>query len=199
MRMLWLFGILSGVFQAACFVPYARDIFKGDTRPHRGTWTIWCALSLIVLLSQRADGGTWSLLMAATQFFGTLFIALVSIRRGVGGTSRTELLLLATAGAGIVGWYVADDPTIATVFVVLSDTIAIALMLPKTYADPYSETLSTYVLSGLSGLFAVLAVGSFDFGLVIYPAYVIFADILVIVVAGARRSQLAAQPAPASE
>ncbi len=196
--MLWFFGIASGITQVMCFVPYLRDMRTGATIPHRGTWTIWCTLSLIVLLSQRADGGTWSLLMAAAQLLGTFLIALLSIRRGVGGTSPVEILLLATAAAGVVGWYVAGDPTIATLCVVLSDTIAVGMMIPKTYAAPYSETLSAYVLSGVSGLFALAAVGSLDFGLIVYPAYIICADALVIAVVLTRRPQIPREACPAN-
>jgi hypothetical protein len=192
--MLWLFGIASGLLQALACVPYIRDIRAGKTKPHRGTWAIWCTLSLIVLLSQRADGGAWSLLMAVSQLLGTLLILLLSIRGGVGGTSRIEIVLLAIAASGVVGWYVAGDPTIATLCVVLSDFVAVVMMMPKTYADPYSETLSAYVLSALSGLCALVAVGSLDFGLIIYPAYIVCADLAVAVVVLAQRPQV---PRPA--
>ncbi len=192
--MFWLFGVVSGLLQALACVPYVRDILAGKTKPHRGTWAIWCTLSLIVLLSQRADGAAWSLLMAVAQLLGTLLILLLSIRRGVGGTSRIEILLLAIAASGVVGWYVAGDPTIATLCVVLSDFVAVVMMMPKTHADPYSETLSAYILSALSGLCALVAVGSLDFGLIVYPAYIVFADLAVAVVVLAQRPQV---PRPA--
>jgi hypothetical protein len=192
--MLWLFGIVSGLLQAGACVPYVRDILAGKTTPHRGTWAIWCSLSLIVLLSQRADGGAWSLLMAVSQLLGTCLILLLSIRRGVGGTSRLDILLLTIAALGVVGWYVAGDPTIATLCVVLSDLVAVVMMMPKTYADPYSETLSAYVMSALSGACALVAVGSLDFGLIVYPAYIVCADLAVAAIVLAQRPQI---PTPA--
>src|SRR4051794_28360732 len=114
--MLWLFGVASGVLQVLSYLPYLRDIASGTTTPHRGTWGIWCTLSLIVLLSQRADGGAWSLLMAGAQLLGTLVILALSIRRGVGGTSRIEILLLLIAAAGVLGWYASGNPTVATLW-----------------------------------------------------------------------------------
>lgn len=189
--MLWLFGILSGVLQALSYLPYLRDIATGTTKPHRGTWAIWCTLSLIVLLSQRADGGAWSLVMAGAQLLGTLLIVVLSIRRGVGGTSRIEVLLLGIASAGLVGWYLSGDPTVATLCVVLPDLLAVAMMMPKTYADPYSETLSTYIMSAASAFCALVAVGSLDFGLIVYPAYIVCADLSVVGVMVSRRPQIA--------
>jgi hypothetical protein len=189
--MLWLFGIASGLLQALSYVPYLRDIVSGTTTPHRGTWGIWCTLSLIVLLSQRADGGAWSLVMAGAQLLGTLVIVVLSIRRGVGGTSSIEILLLLIASAGLVGWYMSGDPTVATLCVVIPDLLAVAMMMPKTYVDPFSETLSTYVLSAASASCALVAVGSLDFGLIVYPAYIVCADLAVVALLAARRPQMA--------
>ena len=52
--MLWVFGMVAGVLQSLFYVPYIRDVMRGSTRPHRGSWTIWCVLSVIVLASQPA-------------------------------------------------------------------------------------------------------------------------------------------------
>ena len=134
--------------------------------------------------------------MAVSQLLGTLLILLLSIRRGVGGTSRFDVVLLAIAASGVVGWYVAGDPTIATICVVLSDLVAVVMMMPKTYADPYSETLSAYVMSAASGACALVAVGSLDFGLLVYPAYIVCADLAVAVVVLAQRPRA---PHPAEE
>jgi len=54
-----------------------------------------------------------------------------------------DVVLTAVAGAGVAGWIVADAPIVATCCVVAADLIAAAMMLPKTYRDPESETLVT--------------------------------------------------------
>jgi hypothetical protein len=41
--------------------------------------------------------------------------------------------------------------------------------LPKAWRDPSSEALSTFVLSAVVGICALVAVGGLKFGLVIYP------------------------------
>lgn len=191
--MLWVFGMVAGVLQSFFYVPYIRDVLRGSTRPHRGSWTIWCVLSVIVLASQRADGGRWSLLVVVAQLVGGVTILLLAAKRGVGGTSRIDLGLGAIAGAGLVGWYLAGDPTVATLCVVLADCIAVIMMLPKTYAHPYSETRSAFVLSALSGVFAMAAVGSLRFGLLLYPAYFAIADTVVIALITYRRIEVAAE------
>ena len=111
-------GVLAGVIGVADTIPYVRDTLRGATRPHRGTWLIWGVLAIVVCLSQRADGASWSLVMAAAQAALTSLVFLLAIRRGEGGVSAAELVLIAIAGAGVVGWIVADEPLVATACVV---------------------------------------------------------------------------------
>jgi hypothetical protein len=117
-------------------------------------------------------------------------ILLLALRRGVGGVSLLELALLGIAALGVVGWKVAGDPTVATCSVVAADLIAVALMLPKTFRDPRSETLETYAIGVVSTLFALAAVGSGDASLLIYPLYVLVADAAVAGMIFVRRRAL---------
>jgi hypothetical protein len=169
-------GLLAGVVGVADTIPYVRDTIRGATRPHRGTWLIWSVLAIVVCLSQRADGASWSLVMAAAQAVLTGVIFLLSIRRGEGGLSPADVLMLTLAGGGVIGWIVADVPVIATACVVAADLIGAAMMVPKTYRDPGSETLATFALASLSGALAAGAVGTLDISLLLYPVYYCLAN-----------------------
>ena len=57
----------------------------------------------------------------------------------------------AVAGAGVIGWILADQPFVATACVVATDLIGAAMMVPKTHRDPESETLVTFALASLGG------------------------------------------------
>jgi hypothetical protein len=95
----------------------------------------------------------------------------LAIRRGEGGLSIFEVSLLAIAFAGIAGWAVAEEPRVAVACVIVADISAAAMMAPKTYRDPYSETLSTYALASVGGALAAGAVGALDVSLLVYPIY----------------------------
>lgn len=170
------FGILAGILQLVATAPYLRDVLRGTTTPQRATWTIWTTLSLVVLASQWASGASWSLVLTLGQVVSCSGIFLLALRRGVGGVSPLELSLLGIAALGVVGWRLAGDPTVATCSVVAADLVAVALMLPKTFRNPRSETLETYVIGLVSTVFAVAAVGSGDASLLIYPLYLLVAD-----------------------
>ena len=166
-----LLGALAVLATVANTIPYIRDTLRGATRPHRGTWLIWSSLAIVVCLSQRADGASWSLLMPAAQAVLTSLTFLLAIRRGVGGVGAWDRVAIAIAGAGVAGWIVAEEPIVATACVVVADAMGAAMMVPKTYRDPGSETLSTFVLASLGGALAAGAVGGPEPALLVYPAY----------------------------
>ena len=192
-----LLGVLAGVIGVADTIPYVRDILRGSTRPHRGTWLIWGTLAVVVVLSQRADGASWSLIMAATQAVLTVVIFLLSIRRGVGGVTRGELVMIGVASAGVAGWLIADEPLVATACVVAADLIGVALMVPKTVRDPGSETLVTFALASVAGAFAAGAVGALDVSLLLYPVYYCVANGAIALLIVSRRAALS-RPATAA-
>jgi hypothetical protein len=155
----------------ACTVPYIRDTVRGSTRPHRGTWLIWGVLAVVVCLSQRADGASWSLVLTATQAVVTGVVFLLAIRHGEGGLTAAELSMGAVACAGVAGWMLAREPLVAVVCVIAADLVAVAMMTPKAYRDPHSETLAMFALASVGGALAAGAVGSLDVSLLLYPAY----------------------------
>ena len=189
-------GILAGLIAVADTIPYVRDTLRGATRPHRGTWLIWGVLAIVVCLSQRADGASWSLVMAATQAVLTALIFLLAIRLGDGGLSTPELVMIAIALAGVAGWIIAQEPLWATVCVVVADLIGAALMVPKTYHNPDSETLATFVLASLSGALAAAAVGTLDPSLLLFPAYFCLINGAIALLIHHRRRALASHGAP---
>lgn len=166
-----LLGLAGGILALVDPVPYVRDILRGSTRPHRGTWLIWATLGLVAFAAQVAGGGGWSLVFLGIQAASMTLVVLLSVRRGVGGTSPVELALIGVAAAGMVGWFVLDEPVVATACVVLADAVGVALMLPKAWHDPWSETTSTFALAGGSGLLGAAAIGEAALDLLLYPVY----------------------------
>ena len=191
-------GLLAGLLAVADPIPYIRDTVRGRTRPHRGTWLIWGVLANVAFLAQHADGAVWSLPMVGAQALLTTVVFALALRNGEGGLSRAEVLLIGIAGAGVVGWLSADEPLVATVCVVAADLIGVALMVPKTYRDPWSETFSTFALASLSGALAAGAVGALDTSLLLYPVYYCAGNGAIALLIRWRRAALRQPAAPAA-
>ncbi|HEX5619136.1 MAG TPA: hypothetical protein VFX51_11985 [Solirubrobacteraceae bacterium] len=188
--MLPILGLAGALVAVAGTIPYLRDMVRGTTLPHRGTWLIWSLLSVLVFFSQRADGATWSLVVAGMQVLLNSLIFVFAVCRGVGGVSLAERIMLAIAAGGALGWIAADDPFVATACVVAADLVGLAMMLPKTYRDPESETLATFALASVSGALATTAVGSADLALIIYPIYLCLGNLGLAILIQRRRQAL---------
>lgn len=171
-----VFGLLAGALGAASTLPYLRDTLRHTTVPHRGSWLIWGVIEVVALEAQRADGARWSLVPLASQALGTCLVFALAVRFGSGGVSRADLALIGLAGVGVAGWLAADEPVIATTCVIAADFVAALMMLPKTWRQPGSETLATYVFASLGGAATVGAVGVLSVPLLIYPVYFILVN-----------------------
>jgi hypothetical protein len=187
-------GVLAALVGIAITVPYVRDTVRRSTRPHRGTWLIWSVLAIVVCLSQRADGASWSLAMAGTNVVVNTVILVLAIRVGTGGASVSDAVMLTVAAAGVAGWLVADQPVVATLFVIVAHLIAAATMAPKSYRDPGSETLSTFTGGSLAGALAAGSVGAIEPALLLYPVYYCLVNGALALLIWQRRTVLS--PAP---
>jgi hypothetical protein len=189
-----LLGVLAGLAAVVNTLPYIRDTVRGTTRPHRGTWFVWAVLAIVVYGSQRADGASWSLIMAAAQAMLTTLVFALAVRYGECGLGATDVAFTAMAAAGVIGWLVADEPVVATVSVVAADLLAAAMMAPKTYRDPSSETLASFALASVGGALAAGAVGSASPALLMYPIYFCVVNAAIAVLIYTRRNALRGAP-----
>jgi hypothetical protein len=177
-------GIAAGVLSLIDPVPYVRDILRGTTRPHRGTWGIWSLLGVIAFVAAIAEDGRWSLVLLGIQALSMLLTA-----RGTGGFSTPEVVMLGLGGIGTVGWVLSSEPLVAIVFVILANVAGVLLMLPKTWRDPHSETASCFAISCAAGVLGTASVGVLDPGLLLYPAAIAVLDgsVAALIVLRARR------------
>ncbi len=188
--MLQLFGLLSGILPAIATFPYIRDILKGKTRPHSGSFLIWAVLGSIAFFTQLAEGATFSLFFPAVDTFATLTIFLLSLKYGFGKLKKYEIGSLVVAGIGLVIWFFTKQPLTALLIAVGIDAIGTMMTVIKTYHDPHSETFSAWLLNSLAGLFAALAVGKLDFALLVYPLYIFIANLSIDAVIVVRRPKV---------
>jgi hypothetical protein len=164
-----IFGLLSGILPVIGAYPYIRDELKGKTKPHRMAEFLYAVLDSIAFASQVAKGATWSVILPAVGTIEMIAGFLLSLKYGMGGTSKKDIGALILAGFGLVLWYFTKQPLTALFIVVGVDLIGTTLVVIKTYEHPHTETLSSWFLSFLAGLFAAAAVEHWSFALQIYP------------------------------
>lgn len=187
-----VFGLLSGLLSIYAYLPYIADTATGRTQPQRASWLIWSVLGAIAFFSQVYEGAGTSLWFAGVQVAGTIIVFALSIWVGIGKFLKsTDYTILGFAALGLVLWYLTDNAGYA-----LAITISISLLggsatVWKAYKDPQSETLSTWALSFLASICAVMSVGTVDWVLLAYPFYllILYSAILVAMLIGRIKSQ----------
>jgi hypothetical protein len=177
--MLELLGLLSAILPLLGVIPYVRDILRHETKPHRGSFLIWTILGAIAFFTQFAKGATWSLFLPAGDSIATLTIFILSIRYGTGGLNKKDNAALVVAGCGLVLWYFTKQPLLTLFITIGVDAVGTVLTIVKTYHEPHTETLSSWLLAALGGLFAAGAVGKLSASLLLYPLYILLANGLV--------------------
>lgn len=107
-------------------------------------------------------------------------IFLLSLKYGHGGWTRRDIFAFVLAFLGIGIWFVTRDAIYALIITIFVDAIGATLTALKAAEHPESETVSTWVLSGISGLLGTAAVGNWNPVLMVYPFYVFVANSAVL-------------------
>ncbi len=165
-------GYISGGLIALSAFPYIRDVLRRKTVPARATWFIWGILLTIAFFAQLAEGGSWSLITTGINWLGVVIIFLLSIKYGVGGTSKLDIFVLSGAGIGLMVWYITNNPLYALLITIFVDFMGALPTLVKTYKEPSTETWYAYIICGLGGLIGAVSVGTFDFSLYVFPLWI---------------------------
>ncbi len=184
-------GIAAGVIKLIGLVPYIKDIFRKKTKPERATWWIWAVLNTVALGALIDAGGTWQLIMVVCQTVITVLIAVLSVRFGYGTFRRKDMISIICAFIGVILWQVTDEPILALLVVIAVDALAAFLTAVKTWEDPHTETLASWVMSTVGDFFGVLAVGALNLTQLSYPVYILVADAAVMLIIVYRRKLLA--------
>jgi len=180
--MLEIFGYVSGLLFVFSAIPYIRSILKGKTKPQRITWLIWTVLVFIAFFSQLAKGATWSLLLTAGDAITIVVVFIFSIKYGVGGFGKIDIISLAGAGLSLILWYFTNEPAVALFLIILIDIIGSNLTILKAWKNPETENWVGWAMCGVGGLFGILSVGSFNFILLAYPLYICLMNSLIALI-----------------
>jgi hypothetical protein len=176
-----IFAILSGVIVLIGAPFYLVDILKGKTKPQRTTWFIWTVQGTVALISQVQLGAHWSLWFAGLNALGNLVVFLLSLKYGVGGWQKIDVVALAVAIVGVLVSLIAHAPFVALLGVILADFAGSVPTFEKVYRLPSSETSITWFALGLSSFLAIFSVGNWKFSLILYPLYFTVDNMAVLV------------------
>lgn len=131
-------------------------------------------------MSQKAIGAQDSLWFVGLQTLGVVIVALLSVKYGQGGWTKSDKFLVLLGLIGIVFWIITKDALLSLIMVIIVRSIGVSATVIKTYVHPRSEAVLPWLLYAASAILAIISVGELNFELLLYPIYVLMADSAVM-------------------
>jgi hypothetical protein len=171
-----LYPLLSGIaggFSLAAYVPLLEAIFRREYAPERATWFIWCVVTGVIALAYIANGLWLSAIVPLGYSLGCASIALLSIKYGVGGWTKTDKRCIAISATGILLWLVTGNELIALFLNILAEAAGAVPTVLRAWDDPNSEPRTGWIIFLLGGITSFFAASSWNVVSLAYPVFII--------------------------
>jgi len=161
-------------------IVYCVAILKDEAKPHRTTRFVFLIITTLTTTSLFAQGNTTAIYLAGASFLQSIVIFILSIKRGMGGWSKSDIACLLAALLGIGMWKVTQSPVLALYFAISADFIGMLPALIKTYHFPKTEVWTFYLLDVFAASFSLLALKQWTAEEYSYPLYIVFINLVMV-------------------
>lgn len=186
----YLVGILAVLLTFVGYIPYIRDTISGKTKPHVYSWFLWgfvTAIAFALQLSDQAGIGSLVTLAASIVCF---VIFIFGMRIGDKDITKTDTLLLISAVFALIVWIFAKQPVLSVIIVSLVDMLAFGPTIRKSWKNPHSETLISYIINTARFGLALFALERYTIVTYLYPLTWFFANGIFSIILASRRRQI---------
>ncbi len=173
-----IIGLLAVILTFVGYTPYVRDIFKGKTKPHAFSWFIWSILTGIIYALQVSSGagpGSWVTLSLVVIMF---FIFILSLTRGSKDIKKVDFVFLGLALLALPLWLWVQQPVLSIILLSATDMLGFLPTVRKSWRDPYSETLSFYIITTFRHALSIFALVEYNIVTMLFPTTWVIANAL---------------------
>jgi len=181
------FGIVAVVVGLISYYPYARDLFSGKTKPHIFSWLIWTITQGTAMVAIFYGGGVWG---GLELLMGTIFniaVLIFCLKYGTKNITRGDTVVLIIALLAILVWWQLKMPLLSVMMVTVIDFFGFIPSFRKSYEEPWSETLISWLLFSIANIFSILALSQYNLLTVTYLIMIITANMGVFFICLFRR------------
>lgn len=170
--------IIQGVISQSIGV-YA--ILKGNYKPQRMTRFIYLLMNVLFIGTLYAQGSYGALALATMQGIGTVIIFALSLKYGMGGTNKLDIVTFIGFLVSLIVWKITSNPTLALYLSILTDCIGFIPTIEKTWRMPETEDWRFYFSDVLAGFFSMLAVTRMTIEDIAFPLYIFILNALSVI------------------
>lgn len=172
-ELLWAFAVILTIIS---YIPYTYDVWRGQTKPHAFSRSIWRLLTAIAFVAQLSDGwGPWAWMMGMTSLI-ILPVVVYAIWKGDRAYHRSDYLFLGLSLGAIGVWMITDTPVRSVIIITIVDFFAFLPTFRKSWSQPHTETVSLYALSGIKMLISIFALENVSIVTSLYPLSLVIAN-----------------------
>lgn len=172
-------GIVSPIVCALGYIPYIVAINRNKIKPHPFSWFLWAILGLVTLITYVGVGAKETIPLALLNFLGPIFIFFFTIKYWKGKFPRFDYFCLIFSFIAIIVYIFFHEAAIALTINLIGDLLAALPTIRKTYKDPTSENLWTWLLFALGSLISIFAIRNFTYGIILFPLYLLIQDLSI--------------------
>ena len=180
-------GILAGILTVIGYVPYFKDIFAGRTKPHLYTWLIWAITQGTAVAALLYGGGKFGSIVLIVGLLLVIVVLGLSFKYGTKNITKTDGITLVIALLAIVVWWQLNNPLLSIIMVSAIDGLGYIPTFRKTYKEPYSETISFWIIMAVVMVLSIIANAEYNLLTVTYLSVLTIANVAVILISSLRR------------
>lgn len=190
-----LIGRVAGVLAAVAFLPYIVSILRGRTTPNRATWAIWSMAGIILASSYYASGARSTVWVAISYAIFYVIVFLLSLKYGVGGYAKLDIICLTGAIVGLLAWIAGRDPVTALYIMAVINLLGTVPTIRKVYRSPESENRLAWSMDVIASILNLFAITSFSLHILVYPITALLGNTAIVLLLFVPRRRLLPTPA----
>lgn len=188
--MLNIFILISTVLALISPIVYSVAILRGEAKPHRTTRFVLLLITSLTTLSLFAQGNRVAIYLAGVSTLQSIIVFILSIKYGMGGWSKSDIICLIFALIGIILWRITKNPVVALYFAIGADFIGMIPAIIKTYHFPETEIWLFFALDVLAAIFSLLALEKWTLEEFSYPIYIMLINLIMVLLILVRPKRL---------
>lgn len=154
-------GQIAGVLAVVQVIPYIVSILRGHTKPERMTYFIWFAVDAIAISSYIAVGARSTIWVGLVYVCTGLTIFLLSLKYGMGGFSKLDIICLLLAVSGVAIWLTTNNALLALCFSTFASKAGYLPTIKKAYFSPETENTFSWTMCACTSLLNIFALTTF--------------------------------------
>jgi hypothetical protein len=167
---------------------YVWDTSRGTTQPNRVTWLLWAFAPLLAFAVEFHSGiGLRTLTTFVIGFMPLLvFIASFHNAAAVWKIRRLDYVCGAMSLAGTAAWLATQNGVVAIAAAIAADFLAGIPTMVKSWSNPESETVSSYVGAVLNSGILLLTIRHWTTDAAAFPLFILCIATVQTVLVGLR-------------